>query len=359
MTAPPPPARPGTAQLPRSAGPRTGWLLVALLVLLALGAVVLARRAAEPPLPPTSIDQTGPLPPSAVLGIFVQPIDGRSPILDEIDAARSAVDLEVYLLSDEETIRALERAAARGVAVRVMLEEHPYGGGGGQQATLERLLAAGIDARWSDPAFRFSHIKTFVIDGSVALVMNQNLTYSSFAGNREFGATTTRPNDVAAAQAIFESDWNRGPEPPPGPLVVSPTNSRADLLEMIDDAAVSLDVYAEVLRDQEFVDALAAAARRGVAVRIVMSPGDERQQQTLRDLATAGVRTRLVTDIYVHAKIFVADGARAFVGSQNMTATSLDLNRELGVIFDDPGGIERIERVFDEDFRHGREVESS
>jgi len=54
--------------------------------------------------------------------------------------------------------------------------------------------------------------------------------------------------------------------------VVSPTNARDQLLALVDGARVSLDLYAEVLRDPQLLDALGEAARRGVRVRIMVSP---------------------------------------------------------------------------------------
>ena len=47
----------------------------------------------------------------------------------------------------------------------------------------------------------------------------------------------------------------------------------------------------------------------------------------------------------------MADGAQAFVGSQNLSATSLDLNRELGIIVKDPVSLARLTRTFEIDFR--------
>lgn len=333
---------------------RWRWaIVVALLVVGVLAVALLPLRRERPhvvmPGPATGAG-------AGIVGVFVEPADGRGPILDEIEAAREEITLEIYLISDEEVIDALSGAAARGVHVRVLLEEHPFGGGGGQPETFERLAAAGIDIRWGNPVFRFSHVKTFTIDRRVAVIMNQNLTWSSFEQNRELGVVTTRPADVAEALAIFEADWEHAAEPPTEALVVSPTNARTALLESIGGARRSLDVYAEVIRDQEFVDALAAAARRGVEVRIVMSKGDERQTETLRGLAAEGVGVRLLSDLYVHAKLFLVDGERAFVGSQNMTATSLDQNREIGIIIDDPAGIARIARAFATDWRIGKEL---
>jgi phosphatidylserine/phosphatidylglycerophosphate/cardiolipin synthase-like enzyme len=292
----------------------------------------------------------------ATTGVFITPMDGRGPLLEEIAAARREITLQIYLVSDNQVIDALAAAVKRGVHVRVLLEEHPYGGGGGQPEIFERLKKAGIDVRWGNPVFRFSHVKTFTMDGAVAVIMNMNLTYSAFNQNRELNVVTNEPEMVQHALAIFEADWNRAAEPEMGPLILSPTTSRDALLAFIDSATTSLDIYAEVLRDDAFFQAIAHAAERGVLVRIVMSPGDERQVTTLNGLVERGVLVRIVSDVYIHAKLFLVDRERAFVGSQNMTSTSLDQNREIGVIIDDPGAVERIGRVFDVDFRLGREV---
>jgi phosphatidylserine/phosphatidylglycerophosphate/cardiolipin synthase-like enzyme len=342
---------------PRTPRPRS-WLLAALLVaalVVALGAAWWLRGRAALPAPPVTTvvpeaDGTPLVAPLPVTGLFVEPGDGRAPLLDEIAAARRSIDLEVYILSDEVLLHALEEARGRGVAVRVILEEHPFGGGGGQDATFARLEAAGIDVRWGNPVFRFSHIKTMIVDDAVAVIMNLNLTASAFSANRELGVVTTRPDAVRTAAAIFAADWSRGAETDPGPLVVSPTNAREQLLALVDGARVSLDLYAEVLRDPELIAALAAAAERGVRVRLVMSPSPDFTEE-LATLAAAGVEARLATDLYIHAKAIAVDGERAFVGSQNLSATSLDQNRELGIVVDDPLSLARLEHTFALDFR--------
>ncbi|MBA3450570.1 MAG: hypothetical protein H0T18_05095 [Chloroflexia bacterium] len=191
-----------------------------------------------------------------------------------------------------------------------------------------------------------------VVDDAVAVIMNQNLTESAFTTNRDFGVVTERPDAVRTAAALFEADWTRGAEPDPGPLVVSPTNARVQLLGIIDDARRSLDLYAEVLRDPELLAALTAAEERGVDVRLVVSPSDDFAVER-RALTAAGVDIRLATSLYIHAKVIFADGERAFIGSQNLSATSLDQNRELGIIIDDPVNLARISRIFEIDFRAG------
>jgi phosphatidylserine/phosphatidylglycerophosphate/cardiolipin synthase-like enzyme len=295
--------------------------------------------------------------PAPVTGVFIEPGDGRAPLLEEITAARVAIDLEVYIITDEVILAALEGAQQRGVRVRVILEEHPFGGGGGQEAIFARLENAGIAVRWGNPAFRFTHIKTMTVDNEVAIIMNQNITSSAFTTNRDFGVITNDPAAVRTAAAIFAADWDRGAEPPPAPLVVSPTNAREQLLGLVQSARRSLDVYAEVLRDPDMLEALIAAETRGVQVRIVVSPSPDFAAERQR-LAAAGIDIRLMSHLYVHAKVIIADGERAFVGSQNLSATSLDQNRELGIVVDDPINLARLTRTFEIDFRAGAPQET-
>jgi cardiolipin synthase len=333
----------------------TPWLLAALLVAI-VGALICAVLLVRQP-PPGDVRPSlaamatvvSPADTDGITGIFIEPGDGRRPILDEIEAATKSIDLEIYLISDDEILAALEAAQARSVTVRVLLEEHPFGGGGGQQGVFDRMDAAGIDVRWSNPAFRFSHIKMMVIDDSLVIIMNQNLTASSFTGNRELGVVSTNPEAVNTASAIFEADWAQEAEPPPGPLVVSPTNARESLQSLIDSAQTSVDVYAEVLRDPDLLHALETAAQRGVTVRVIISPSASFDTERA-SLAYAGVQVRLLRSLYVHAKMILVDGQRAFVGSQNISTTSLDQNRELGIIVSDPVSLARVSRVFDIDF---------
>jgi cardiolipin synthase A/B len=325
-------------------------LALSAVILLVVVAVLVWR---SDPITPTAPTPTAPPTAAGIVGVFVEPDDGRTPVLDEIDAARRTVALEVYLLSDNDVVGALVRADRRGVRVRVILEEHPYGGAGNQPQVFARLEDAGVEVRWAPPPYRFAHIKTFVIDDAVALILTLNLTRASFTGNREFGAVTTRPAEVAQAAAIFEADWTQRADPPDGPLVVSPASSRRELLDLIGSARTSLDLYAEVVRDDAAVAALAAAERRGVAVRLLVPEvGEEEEgdQAVLDELAAAGVGVRTLDHLYVHAKVVIVDDRRAFLGSQNFTTTSLDQNRELGLLVDDPGALTRLNATFERDF---------
>ncbi len=139
----------------------------------------------------------------------------------------------------------------------------------------------------------------------------------------------------------------------------SPDNSRERINRVIEKATGTLDVYAEIVVDDQQVDLLAQAAKRGVKVRLITSPssGEDTSSSApgLDALQSGGVKVRLVSSPYTHAKAFVADGALAFVGSENISTASLDFNRELGVVLADRDAIQRISAAFERDWTKGVE----
>jgi phosphatidylserine/phosphatidylglycerophosphate/cardiolipin synthase-like enzyme len=59
------------------------------------------------------------------------------------------------------------------------------------------------------------------------------------------------------------------------------------------------------------------------------------------------------TQPYEHAKMMIADGQRAFIGSVNFSTASTTNARELGIFFDDPASIAMISQAFEQDWALG------
>ena len=78
------------------------------------------------------------------------------------------------------------------------------------------------------------------------------------------------------------------------------------------------------------------ARARGVAVTVVW-PGPASGAGTpFTTLAAAGATVRAGSAPAIHGKVMVADDRTLYVGSVNLTATSLDDNRELGLLLAEP-----------------------
>lgn len=308
-------------------------------------------------------------PPNAIT-LFVQPDDGRAPVLDAFNNAQTSINLIIYLLSDRDVITALKNAVLRGVAVRVLIEQNPCCANNNtmQRAVFSDLQEGGVQVQWTNPAFRLTHAKMAVIDGTTALIMSQNLTRTSFTFNREADIVDRDPADVESLGALFEADWARTPYAPTNPnLVIASADARRKLLAMINGATKSLAIESEEMQDPAIIDALIAAQKRGVAVRYIGSIAPVNGNNPQRDdnaagrkrLAAAGVGVRLLATPYVHTKTMVADGTVAFVGSENFSAASLDTNREIGILTTDATTITRLMTVYTKDWTAGKPEPSS
>jgi phosphatidylserine/phosphatidylglycerophosphate/cardiolipin synthase-like enzyme len=177
----------------------------------------------------------------------------------------------------------------------------------------------------------------FTVDHATLAVLTLNLTASGLGSNREYVAVDADPTDVAAMEAIFAADQIGAAAPPDaGRLVTSPDSSRAALLGLFAKARFTLAVETEELADHQAVDALLAARARGVAVTLAWPGPVAGAPATFAQLAAAGATVRAVDAPAIHGKVVVADGSAVYLGSANLSATSLDANREVGLRLDDP-----------------------
>lgn len=287
--------------------------------------------------------------------IIVEP-DGRAgkQVIDAIAGAKRSVHMTMYLLTSNDIVGALVARKKAGIDVRVVLN-HNLAQGADNEPAYAQLRQAGVDVRWAPSGFALTHEKCFVVDGQSAWIMTMNAAYSPPTSNREFLAIDTDPSDVAEAEAIFEGDFAGAPASVSGSLVVAPNNASARVLSLIQSAKATLDVEVEELSDYRVTDALANASARGVKVRVVIpnNTPTPAEQTAIGAVKSAGAKIVETTTPYIHAKAIVADGAVAFIGSENLTLPSLKYNRELGLVFDAPSEVQKVSAAIAADFAKG------
>jgi phosphatidylserine/phosphatidylglycerophosphate/cardiolipin synthase-like enzyme len=126
---------------------------------------------------------------------------------------------------------------------------------------------------------------------------------------------------------------------------------------LIDGAQRRVWLSMYVLRPDDGVigsllDGLAAAAARGVEVRVALDRGagwdgqpDAKHEDPAAWLAAHGVRAVLdEEDVTSHAKVLVVDSRFVLAGSHNWTRSAVTRNRELSWLIDDAGSAVAIER---------------
>jgi cardiolipin synthase A/B len=295
--------------------------------------------------------------------LIVQPDDGRTLVLNVLDAAKSSIDMTIYEISDPQIMSALQSAQKRGVAVRILYNWYSFDTDTQQREILpaiQQLSNAGISCKPAPKVFEVTHQKALVADASTAIVMSFNLTAEYFSTTRDFGIITTVPSEISEIANVFEADWNSTSITPTVPsLVWSPTNSRTKLASLIASAQKTLDIYNEEADDPGTLNAIMAAAKKGVTAHFIAAvlTSDSKVNENARGITlmqAGGVNAVCKSFLYIHAKMVLVDygnsNSQAFIGSQNFSCVSLDDNRECGILVTEPAMLSRLNSVFQSDW---------
>ncbi|MCQ4083532.1 phospholipase D-like domain-containing protein [Streptomyces sp. RB6PN25] len=296
---------------------------------------------------------------SGTYSLIVQPDQGIQPIYDLINSARQSIDLTMYELVDTTAQKDLVAKEKAGVKVRVILDQRRRST---NSSTYTYLKNNGVGVVWSSSTYYFTHEKTMVIDGTQAVIMSGNMTSQYYTADRNYSVTDTDSADVAAIVKVFNADYaTKSVTPGDGHhLVWSPTDSQSQLLALIKGAQSNLYVENQEMGDTNVVCALSAAVRRGAKVEVVMTNSGNTYASEFNTLTSAGVKVSTYAasaPLYIHAKAIVADqgtsNEKVFVGSENFSDTSLNKNRELGIILNDTKIADGVQKVIANDFSGG------
>jgi cardiolipin synthase len=328
-------------------------------------------------------------------------------------AATSSINLQTYIFDQDkvgnEFADVLIDKQRHGVQVNIMVDA--VGAIATPAEFFDRMRQAGIRVSIFNPVNpakakgnwdlnNRNHRKLMVVDGKVAFTGGINIS-STYANSSLFRSHQTKETAdgskvgwrdthvkiegpaVAALQYSFVKLWveQEGGELPKAdyfpPLSaagdklirVLAGNPEGDsdiykaLVVAITEAKKSIHITsAYFVPDQQIVDALAAAAQRGVDVRLVL-PGVSDHgmiryagQGFYDQLLKAGVKIFELQIAVLHAKTAVIDGAWSTIGSANIDRRSFLHNYELNVVVLDPAFGRDMESAFNEDLRDSKEV---
>jgi cardiolipin synthase A/B len=317
----------------------------------------------------------------------------------------------------------VERRRA-GVIVRLMFDS--VGGRTVGEAFLQKLARAGIEVRQYGPLnpvesggkdwklTRRHHRKILVVDGRVAFTGGINISdeyrsSSSGSGSRESGWRDTHVQidgpAVAQFQKMFFESWEHGGDKIAphdaywprlrrrGDELVRGVNQHGNDLHQIalepvarltrteKEQAREHAIYASYLAairqarqrvwitqayfipNDEFMDVLTGAARRGVDVRLLVPSTSDIKMMVqasrfhYQPLLEAGTRIWEYSGPMLHAKTAVVDGVWATVGSSNLDFRSFIHNDEANAIIVGHAFGAKAERMFLDDLANAREID--
>lgn len=290
------------------------------------------------------------VPRTAPLELFVQPEALSTPFVSVIERASRSIRVMVYQMGYGPILEALEAKAKAGVKVQIILDLAQKSV---NQKYMDRLRAAGADVIWSDPKFTYMHAKVIVGDDREAVISTGNYHESFVAKERNFAVVDRDPADVAVLARLFDADFTRAtPDVSCTRLLVAPENGKDRLLALIASARKEILVESMQLAEREVRAALAARKAAGVTVRVLLADPSwiDANADAATFLGQNAIPTRHLRAPSVHVKAIVVDGARAYVGSLNFSFTSLEKNREVGLIVDEAANVARAADTFEKDW---------
>jgi len=299
-------------------------------------------------------------------------------LIVDIEAASSSVHMAFYIARaddyTEPVFQALERAAARGVEVRLLVDD--VGSADFMRGLRRRVSDTGIQLVAAMPRSRLwrrssrfdlrNHRKLVIIDGRVGYTGSQNLISPDFREGLVYEDLMVRLVGpvVLELQLVFVGDWFVEQEeflagelyfPAPeahGDVVAQGLPSGPEFPEAVQQRLMLSLIHASTqsifiatpyfVPDEPTLIALKSAAQRGVDVRLVVSERLDRrivqwaQESYYEELLEAGVRISRYPAGFLHAKTALFDGYVVQIGSANFDVRSFLLNAEFSLLFYSP-----------------------
>ena len=309
--------------------------------------------------------------------------DAFSAMVRELEKAEKFIFMEYFIVEKGEMwdtiLEILERKASEGVDVRFMYD-------GMSSLVLvpfnypKKLSARGVKCKVFSPIRPVlsttqnnrDHRKILVIDGHTAFTGGINLADEYINKCEKFGhwkdtAVMIKGDAAASFTIMFLQNWNISETKEddyesyvkniqlPEQEAVSESGFVIPYGDSpLDNEPVGKNVYLDILNraeryvhimtpylilDNEMIQALTYAAKRGVDVTIIMPHIPDKAYAYIlarsyyRELISAGVKIYEYTPGFVHAKVFVSDDTRAVVGSINLDYRSLFLHFECACYF--------------------------
>ena len=300
--------------------------------------------------------------------IIILPDDSAKPILDAIAGAQKSIRVKMFLFSDPSLLDAVIAAKHRGIDVRVMLNPERRDGEQENNDSRKKLTDGGINVIDSNPAFDVTHEKSMVIDDAIAFVQSLNWETKNITTTRDYAIVTTHKHEVEEVAKCFDADWRRekfdsGDQ---SHLIWCVGNGRQRLGKLIDESKHSLWLQNERYQDPTIIEHLVRAHTRGVKIRVMARPPHKLKKDKLiegvsglRVLQDLDIKIHKLKHIKLHAKLILADDARAIIGSINFAPGSFDSRRELAIEVDDAHIIHRIKKTLEEDWANSHLLDLS
>ena len=332
-------------------------------------------------------------------------------MLAAIESARDHINMETYILDDDEVgqLFAAALVAKQRAGVQVNLIRDSVGTLSTPPAFFAALTDNGIQTLEFNPVNpamarkgwelnQRDHRKLLIVDGRLVFLGGINISSVYSSSSFKLGSRSAKTNGpawrdthlrisgpvVAEFQKLFISTWKDQLGPvlaeknyfpalkAEGPQVVRAVGSSpdeplslvyAELVSAIANAQDTVNITnAYFAPDPQLLDVLEGAARRGVAVDLILPSQTDSWlifhagRSYYERLLSSGVKIHERLDVILHSKTALIDGVWATVGSTNLDWRSFLHNQEVNAVVIGADFGAQVQKMFDHDLAASKTI---
>ncbi|MHA1712692.1 MAG: phospholipase D-like domain-containing protein [Candidatus Ranarchaeia archaeon] len=351
------------------------------------------------------------LSPETFKGVFnvttiIGPDNAWAALKPLLDGVKHTIYVEIYGINDRDILDALWAIKARNnsVDMKILLGRSSLGYASPNDYVAYNLTQGGIPVRWTNEQWTYTHAKFVMIDNETVIVQSGNWAKTSFPnrdadeiGNREWHIAIHNQAVTGYYLNVFDMDWGQGTaynsstDGTGTPITNTTSTSGAAvhpfttighyneymeitpvfandtslqlILELINSANSTLDIqipyytnFEEGGAVDEIINATIQAAERGVSVRVITEEGNKDNDQVAALFGEYGIPVVWFKETWfaaLHNKGIIVDGVVVYIASINFSDTSIEDNREAGVIIRNTNVAAYYQAVFDYDWNRG------
>lgn len=290
-----------------------------------------------------------------------------------VERAEQFIFIEFFVVKPGALWRAfsdlLIKKAGEGVEIRFVLDDVGCLGGI-RPRDCRRLRDAGVQLYYFNPVYRLdgannrTHRKIVVADGTAGFLCGANIADEYVKGSGKFGYWKDAGVGLSGAcvrnlTVMFLQIWAMRHGAEDCARFFPPVPEQNETIQVFSDSPVQSNAATEhlflalvhgaqreiafstpyLLLDDKLKSALIGAVKRGVRVKIVIPAVPDKAaiyaltKQNADRLIAGGAEVYIYTPGFNHAKLFVADGSYAVVGTTNMDFRSFYLHFECNAFF--------------------------
>lgn len=327
-------------------------------------------------------------------------------LIKNIDEAKRTINVEFYTFYDDQlgnqVLQSLEKAASRGVKVRILYDAS--GSRGTRPSFFKKLRQLGGEAQpfistagnrlFTTPRANYHlHRKLVIIDNEIGYIGGFNIGDQYIDRSKKFGHWRDTHIRVVGQAALlmeirFAMDWNtscrrshlpkynidsivetfelkvvQSKDLVPMQIVSSgPDNSHFGIRRAYEEIIAQAENYVYIqtpylIPGDSILEALIIAAKSGVDVRIMIPSMPDHPfvyratEYYAKYLVNQGVKVYKYDNGFIHAKTIVSGSNIASVGSANQDFRSYQLNFEVNAFTYSTALTKELKEIFEEDLK--------